>query len=594
MQTIDYEEYQIEIENRIKNLMWTVSGDYSLDVKPDVQSFSRSKYISLYDAIKQGAFALYFDTNELASYIMKKLYYGAEEALLMSIAQLCVDMASFKKIVESRPGVEQVRRKAFEDMLELDYAKMNESLLGRVKIHIMRHFLDKIDYNKEETTKNLEGIIQKLYSLENATDTMEIIRVIDQIYNQYIDRSFERKHGDLDYILEVEMQEILKDSWQDFLSEDVYETVLEKYLEDVTQRMSGLEAELTEEDKEAQSPVKKRVAVVLDEEAIAKMDRYMSLNYGKSYLTEAQQKSINRRLCSGAHADCSLYYTDGILHDPVLVNAQYVNARRKSDLNRLLYHNSKSTVTRNIDIMTSNLKRSLIMRTENDQIPSDYGTIVPNRLWKLGRADDGKLFQKTVKKNSSEFVVEVLMDASGSQRDRQSEVALQAFIISEALSIVGIPHRVMSFCTFWDHTVMQRFREYDAPRSENKRIFEFTTYSNNRDGLAIRAAADSLLARDEENKILIVLSDGRPNDVIVNRPNSKNPRPYTGEYAVTDTALEVRKLRNLGVFVLGVFAGKEKDLVAEKRIFGKDFAYITNIHNFSNVVGTYLQRLLEW
>ena len=59
-------EYQMEIENRVRNLMWTVSGDYSLDVELDVDSFQKSRYISLYDAIKQGAFARYFDKDALA------------------------------------------------------------------------------------------------------------------------------------------------------------------------------------------------------------------------------------------------------------------------------------------------------------------------------------------------------------------------------------------------------------------------------------------------------------------------------------------------------------------------------------------------
>ena len=90
-----------------------------------------------------------------------------------------------------------------------------------------------------------------------------------------------------------------------------------------------------------------------------------------------------------------------------------------------------------------------------------------------------------------------------------------------------------------------------------------------------------------------MLSDGRPNDIIVNRPNSRNPRPYFGDYAVQDTAFEVRKLRGSGVCVLGVFTGKEKDLMAEKKIFGKDFAYVRSIDSFSRVVGRYLRRLLE-
>lgn len=128
-------------------------------------------------------------------------------------------------------------------------------------------------------------------------------------------------------------------------------------------------------------------------------------------------------------------------------------------------------------------------------------------------------------------------------------------MISEALTNVGIPHRVMSFCTFWDYTVMRRFREYEDGREANLRIFEFYGSSNNRDGLAVRAAAAGLLKRDEENKILIVLSDGRPNDIVVNRPNSRNPRPYFGDYGTKDTAMEVRHLRKrvypYSVFLLG-------------------------------------------
>lgn len=55
--------------------------------------------------------------------------------------------------------------------------------------------------------------------------------------------------------------------------------------------------------------------------------------------------------------------------------------------------------------------------------------------------------------------------------------------------------------------------------------------------------------------------------MIINRPNAKNPAPYQGKYAISDTASEVRRLRSQGVSVLGVFAGEEKDLPAEKKIF---------------------------
>ena len=91
----------------------------------------------------------------------------------------------------------------------------------------------------------------------------------------------------------------------------------------------------------------------------------------------------------------------------------------------------------------------------------------------------------------------------------------------------------------------------------------------------------------------MILSDGRPYDVIANRPNARNPQPYQGEYAVSDTAQEIRGLRNNGVSVLGIFAGEDKDLEAEKRIFGKDFAYIRQLDNFYKVTGRYLEKQWE-
>lgn len=49
---------------------------------------------------------------------MKKIYLGAEEGQLMGIAQLCLDEASFSKVAAERPGVPDIRKKAFEEILE--------------------------------------------------------------------------------------------------------------------------------------------------------------------------------------------------------------------------------------------------------------------------------------------------------------------------------------------------------------------------------------------------------------------------------------------------------------------------------------------
>ena len=588
---VEIDEYRLELENRIRNLLWTVSGDYGLDMKPDVSLFLRSKAIALYDGIKQGALARYYDKDMLGLYLVKKIFLQAGENELTFVAQLCIEEAIGDKICEERPGICDMQRQCMEDILEQEFDILPDlrDIPGRLKVAVLRRRLNNGEWHVE---KKLQPFMELIERAGNSTDTLELIRVIDELYNRLMDPDFESMHGTLEQVLAVTMEDLMEYSWEDFLSEEMYEEVLESYAEQLTNSVSGLEnSAVTEEMEEKRQ--KKRSVKVVTPEMLEKAYTYVELNYGKSYLSEAEEKKINYQMCRGIHSDCSLYFTEGILKNPVKSNYQYEYAKRLRNKNIWLYHDKHRIVKHNITVLTETLRKSLVLRSETQTVLSDRGMIVPSRLWRIGRTNDAKLFQQELKGEISDFVVDVLIDASGSQMKRQGDVALQAYIISEALSNVDIPHRVMSFCTFLDYTIMHRFRRYDDPRSENDNIFNYVTSSNNRDGLAIRTAGYDLLQREEEKKIMIILSDGRPYDVIINRPNAKNPEPYQGKAAIADTATEVRRLRNLDVSVLGVFAGEEKDLATEKKIFGKDFAYIRDIANFSKIVGRYLTKQLE-
>ena len=651
---LNLQDYQLELENRIRNLLWTISGDYTQQMKPDVSLFLRSKDIALYDGIKQGALAKFFDKDFLGMYLVKKIFMGADEAALTFVSQLCIEEAIGERICEQRPGIWEMQRKACEDILDQEYETMPSAAdkLGYLRVNLLRRRIDRggntslkkrnlqddsrsekksadsvenadvsngtitgnadvsngriagntdtsnktitnITENKQKNRK-YKGIyhyIDLISSAAEVTDTMSLIRIIDTVYNEVAEPDFSKK-ATLEQVLAVTMEDLTEFDWHDYLSEEMYEDALESYMEQLTSNVAGMEnADVTREmEEERQS---KQKITVLPPEALEKAHTYVELNFGKTYLSELEEKRINQLMCRDIHSDCSLYFTEGILKSPVKRNYQYEYAKRLKNKNIWLYHDKHRIVKRNISLLTEMLKKSLVIKSENQEILSDRGMIVPSRLWRLGRSSDAQVFRRELKGDSSDFVVDVLIDASGSQMSRQGEVALQAYIISEALSNAELPHRVMSYCTFWDYTILHRFREYDDPRSANENIFNYVTSSNNRDGLAIRAAGYGLLNREEEKKILIILSDGRPYDVIVNRPNAKNPAPYHGKYAITDTAAQIRKLRSQGVSVLGVFAGEEKDLATEKKIFGKDFAYIRNITGFSKIVGRYLTKQLE-
>lgn len=580
------EEKQLEIENRLKNIIWTVCQDYTLEAKPDVETYLISKPLALYDGIKQGAFAKYFHKEEMSGYLLRKIYLHASEPALLRIAQLCIEAAVYKKVSHERPGVKEIAAKAHEDVLDLQFEKLNHSADGRLVNERMRAMLGGAESIQPRMRKYLE-ILEKL---EEAEETMDVIRATDCLYNEVADPHFEKKYGGLEDVLAVTYEDLLESDWRQFLDEELYQEGMEQYLKTIEDRMTSLcENDWKErDDTHSDAP---RIQIV-SPEAMEKVYTYVEKNFGKTYLSALEEKRINRQFCRGIHSDCSLYFTDGILHSPVVHNYQYEYALKQAAKNKHVYYDKHRIVKQNISILTALLKKAYTMREQDTSELSDRGTLIPPLLWKVGRTADARLFRREFPAQEQDFVVDILIDASGSQRCRQEEVALQAYILSASLSNVKIPHRMMSYCTFWDYTVMQRYREYDEPAQADERIFEFSTSSNNRDGLALAAAGDELMRRQEEGKILIVLSDGRPYDVILNRPNVRNPKPYMGAYAVSETASAVRKMRGEGIKVLGVFVGEEKDLDAEKRIFGKDFAYIRDVRKFSDVVGRYLTKQL--
>lgn len=590
-QIIEIEDHRLELENRIRNLLWTISGDYSLNMKVDVPLYLRSKAIALYDGIKQGALAKYFDKDLLGMYLVKKVFCQAGEGELTLLAQLCVEEAIGDKICQERPGVRQMQRQAFEDILDQEFEQLPsyEDVLGRLKIAVLRDHLESGNHRVE---KKMQDIREMVYQARDAKDTMELIGVIDRLYNTVVDPAFEKLHGNLAQVMAVTLEELTEYNWEDFLTEELYEEALESYIEQMANRITDMEDVSVTEEMEKNRQTKHKITILTEEE-LNKAHTYVELNFGKTYLTPAEEKRMNYLMCREIHRDCSLYFTEGILKNPVKRNYQYEYAARLKNKNIWLYHDKHRVVKRNIASLTELLKKTLVLKSETQEVLSDRGNIIPSRLWRVGRSSEANLFRRELRSDASDFVVDVLIDASGSQMSRQGEVALQAYIISEALSNVELAHRVMSFCTFWDYTILHRFREYDDPQSANENIFNYVTSSNNRDGLAIKTVGYGLLQRPEEKKILIVLSDGKPYDVIVNRPHAKNPQHYMGNYAISDTATEIRHLRNQGVSVLGVFAGEEKDLATEKKIFGKDFAYIRDISNFSKIVGRYLIKQLD-
>ena len=302
---------------------------------------------------------------------------------------------------------------------------------------------------------------------------------------------------------------------------------------------------------------------------------------------------IESTVCVGIHEKRKLLFTDGLPESAYEGHsAQAGSLRACRDGNIRMLEDHQDSAQQSIRSIEQAFQNALNLKNDPEIYRAYQGTLINSALWKAGRCEDPQLFHKIARQDHSTIVVELLIDASGSQTGRRSMVALQSYLFSAALSRIRIPHRVMSYCTYGDYTVLRRFRDYDDKSEADRKILEYRPTANNRDGLALAAAGVDLLKRREDHKIVIVFSDGLPNDMVSGRVRAGDPVKYVGEAAVNDTCFQVRRLRREGVHVIGIFLGDDSELENERMIYGNSFLRIRRAEDFGRSAGKRLSETL--
>ncbi|NLN98203.1 MAG: nitric oxide reductase activation-like protein [Eubacteriaceae bacterium] len=578
-----------DFDNRVANLMWTVSGRYDDHMDIGEKSFI-SKDVALYHAVTAGARRLYIDWNKVKKFIKTRVQAGFDKDVLLTLLQLSTDIMIEEKVIRQRPGVVDIREKAYEAIVSNFYKMHTGDLLEDVKHGIVLKRIGK-SVRMDHRTQNL---IRDLEELENIEDTETLLKAIQDLYLRYFPL----------YQINEEGEREARYEGQDFNQSDFNDWMLEEYYEDEEDSLTDEQVEelleaisngmLAHEglDNTAGAISDNRV-LRIQEEDLEKIYEKVSFYYGNSYLPIEEVRRMQQKLCRNAHETCRIHMTDGVMRSKNDNGFQQEYIKRNKIKNEIAYNINKRVHQRNINKLRDSLIRTMVQEEASDQISSRSGQLVANRLWRVGRSNNNKLFVQSIDNDKGHFVVDILIDSSGSQRRNQPKVAAQAYVLSQALTLAGIPNRVNGFSSFLDYTVIKRFRDYHDSISENSNIFEYHCTGNNRDGLAIRTIVSQLIKREEDNKVLIILSDGRPNDIKVGKAKLQTDIPvYRGREAIVDTAMEVRRARQQGVMVLGVFTGREKDLKAEKMIYGKDFVYIKNIDRFADMVIRYIKQII--
>ena len=575
--------------DRSESLFLTVSEDHTKRTYPQYILAMSSPFFetggrtAAYEGIILGGADRIFSLDSLNLWLRRYRYADYNMRVLLQTTHICLEYAVRARIVKERPGIPAMAELAAAELLKEDPLHWRATARNWLRILLLvRQFPDAADPESLEIVRRFDGfnrnalqlLFDLVYGSAGCADAQTLVEQAVKLYKEIFMKYFAPDH-DEDPLPEYEL-------FEDSEFEDSSGTPVRENAEEQEKDLSfGNRSSLTDSD------------ILLSDSALARIPEYIERNFGKSFKTDREMNDIEQQACSGIHEGRKLLFTDGFTEeDAENASLQVSKAMEYREANRRLLHEKESAVHTGIRSIEQAFRNVLNLMSDPETVRSDHGTLHIGSLWKAGRTEDTQLFFKKVKHEHPSVVIELLIDGSGSQSSRQGMVALQSYMFSAALTRVGIPHRVMSYCTYGNYTILRRFRDYDDSADADMRILDYYASSNNRDGLAFAGAGIDLFRRKEEHKIIIVFSDGLPNDMVSGRVRTGMKNKYIGKTAVKDTCSQVRKLKRRGSEVLGIFLGKEAALENERLIYGASFLRIRKAEDFGGSAGRRLRDML--
>jgi nitric oxide reductase NorD protein len=228
--------------------------------------------------------------------------------------------------------------------------------------------------------------------------------------------------------------------------------------------------------------------------------------------------------------------------------------------------------------------RRMSLRRQPDGAELDVDALVAAYADRRGGSVADDRFYIDTRPMRRDAAITLLLDASASTDGwvagdrRVIDVEKEAlFAVGEALAALGEPHAMMAFSSAGPSRVtvqvLKRFDETTGIRAVQARIAGLEPDGYTRAGTAIRHATAGIGRQAARHRLLLLLSDGRPNDV----------DEYEGRYGVEDTRTAVVEARLQGVHVFCLTVDREAPRYAT-RIFGRDYAVLSRAERLPRVL----------
>lgn len=195
---------------------------------------------------------------------------------------------------------------------------------------------------------------------------------------------------------------------------------------------------------------------------------------------------------------------------------------------------------------------------------------------------DGRVFTKSSLPNEiPELAVALLLDESGSMHGSRATYArASAIILYDFCASLGIPVMVYGHSTGGGVNLFS-YAEFEAIDGQDRyRMMDISARGSNRDGAALRFVADQLAKRQEDIKLLILVSDGQPAD-----------DGYYGTAAEEDLRGIKQEYKRKGIHLIAAAIGDDKENI--ERIYGDSFLDITDLSKLPVTLTNAVKRFIH-
>ena len=558
-----YQSLSNQRQKRALNIVWAAAGQYG--IWPDFLAFDQKGEPDIYLNSIVGLVYRHYDSEMLMRYIREQLNKSLFAELFTELFWLGLENAAYEKEISCRPALKDLRYRHAKRFLAED-ASVDISLQQLMLRQELAHTLK---CNRcREILGGPVAIInpwdKRLYQALAFTGNMNTAELIAAMEN--IIRSFFRFHWHnkprevIHFTSHAFLLNLLKKIWpfhQGHREEQIQQLT---FIASAADKGNSLKTIFNRQDK-------------------IPTDKELSACYGRSLFSQDRLAEITSRYCQGIHRQVCLWFS-----------AEKGAVRKE---NTAYFHQHHARFTTELHALTNRLQNALLLGRQAVQLPARNGRLTADRVWRGLILHDGRVFSAIEPTKREDISVMLLLDGSASRQGRQSIIASQAYLLTEALRQVGIPLSVVSFFSQDGCTVLKRLKAFQEKSAQG--IFAYKTQGWNRDGLALRALPE--LWRDMYGqKLLFILTDADPSDErSIPAQGIALEKFYGGEPACKDTKEAVKELRQQGIQIMALVnsvVATELVTKAAQHIYGEDYIILQSLSNMAQKVGDVLEQAI--